>query len=373
MADTAIEWAEKVWNPTTGCDRVSPGCDNCYALKLAKRLKGMGSAKYQRDGDPSTSGPGFGLTVHEDALALPLTWRQPKRIFVNSMSDLFHDAVPDAFIAKVFAVMHYARQHTFQLLTKRHGRMRALLSSDGFFQLVWDTAENMDVDGQLCKGFPPDNWPLPNVLLGVSVEDQKWADIRIPALLDTPAAVRWLSMEPLLGPVDLHAKDARTFGPQWLPPIAYGVNRPNARAGDGSSLGDLYKDMYGPNIDWVVVGGESGPDARPMHPDWARSLRDQCTAAGVPFFFKQHGEWFPIGPLYDQDEEGDSEDSRWDAVDIEVVDRKRVVELETTGHIVHGYQPGDPRTWPMGRLGKKAAGRALDGRTWDEYPQAVSG
>jgi protein gp37 len=304
MADKSrIEWTEATWNPTTGCDRVSPGCDHCYAMTLAPRLKAMGSKRYQRDGDPATSGPGFGLTLHSDTLDLPLRWTKPRRIFVNSMSDLFHDQVPDEFIAEVFAVMALAPSHTFQVLTKRHGRMRSLLASKRFAVLVGNRISKRDVYVRAPA------LPLPNVCLGVSVEDQKWADIRIPALLDTPAAVRWLSMEPLLGPVDLHAKDTRTFGPRWLPAIAHGVNSPNHRAGDGSSIGGLYKAMYGPNLDWVVVGGESGLASRPMQIDWARTLRDQCTSAGVPFFFKQWG----------------------------------------------GRTP-------------KANGRELDGRTWDEYP-----
>lgn len=243
-----IEWTEKTWNPTTGCDRVSPGCDNCYALTMAKRLKGMGSAKYQTDGNPRTSGPGFGVATHRDTLDLPLSWRKPQRVFVNSMSDLFHDRVPDSFIAQVFAVMARTPQHTYQVLTKRHSRMRSLVGG---------------VDGsghRLCEAAPDEHtaqvlydavWPLSNVWLGVSAENQQWANIRIPALLDTPAAVRFVSAEPLVGPVLLD--------PDW------------------SGLG------------WVIVGGESGRGARPMHPDWARSLRDQCDVAGVPCFFKQAG------------------------------------------------------------------------------------
>lgn len=269
MADTSIEWTDTTWNPTTGCDKVSPGCDHCYAMTLAKRLKGMGSAKYQTDGDPRTSGPGFGLAAHPDALDLPLRWRKPRRIFVNSMSDLFHDDVPDSFVANVFSVMARTPRHTYQVLTKRHGRMRSLLRRPSFRDNLAHLAP----------------WPLPNVWLGVSVEDQKRADIRIPALTETPAAVRWLSCEPLLGPVDLSP---------WL--VDHGdTSRP-----------------WGIPIDWVVVGGESGPGARPMHPDWARRSRDQCTSAGVPFFFKQWG----------------------------------------------GHTP-------------KQGGRVLDGQTWDQYPTAA--
>jgi len=180
---------------------------------------------------------------------------------------------------------------------------------------------------------------LGSVWLGVSVENQQWADIRIPALLDTPAAVRWISAEPLLGPVVL--------ADGWLTRLR----------------------AVRPGLDWVVVGGESGRIARPMHPDWARGLRDQCAAASVPFFFKQHGEWAPIGPLYAQgDDEQEADDARMDAVAWEIEERREVVQLERTGHVARDHQPGDPRTWLMVRAGKKAAGRVLDGRTWDEYP-----
>ena len=297
MADTAIEWATKVWNPTTGCDRVTPGCDHCYALTMAKRLKGMGSTKYQTDGDPRTSGPGFGLAIHEDTLGIPLGWRKPQRIFVNSMSDLFHADVPDEFIARVWAVMASAPRHTFQVLTKRHGRMRSLLSSEEFRLAVQRRIPHAGASPYAAAYWK--TWPLPNVWLGVSVEDQKRADLRIPALLDTPAAVRWLSCEPLLGSVDLDTQPWRPIG----------------------------RDL--PQIDWVVVGGESGPGARPMHPAWARTLRDQCQVAGIPFLFKQWGEYAPIPQVTGPD----------------------LIE----------------------RVGKRAAGRVLDGRTWDEYPAAADG
>lgn len=279
MADTSIEWTDRVWNPTTGCDRVSPGCDHCYAMTMAKRLKGMGSAKYQNDGDPRTSGPGFGVAMHPDALGDPLKWRKPQRVFVNSMSDLFHDGVDADFIIDVFVVMAMASQHTFQILTKRHARMRSLLSDAGFGD---------EVQARLAIINHPDpapaDWPLPNVWLGVSAENQQWADIRISALLQTPAAVRWVSAEPLLGPIDMD---------NWL--AMYPEDE------DGAP--------YPGDLDWLVVGGESGRGARPMNPDWARSLRDQCLEHDVAFLFKQWG----------------------------------------------GRTP-------------KANGRELDGRTWDQYP-----
>lgn len=219
---SAIEWTEATWNPTTGCDRVSAGCDNCYAMTLAKRLKAMGQPRYQLDGDPRTSGPGFGLMIHPDALGLPLTWKRPRVVFVNSMSDLFHARVPVGFIRQVFAVMAATPQHTYQVLTKRGRRLRRLA--------------------------PGLSWPG-NVWMGVSVEDRT-AVPRIDDLRTVPAAVRFLSCEPLL--------DA-------LPALRL----------DG--------------IGWVIAGGESGHHARPVQAAWIEDIRDQCTAAGVPFFFKQWG------------------------------------------------------------------------------------
>jgi protein gp37 len=298
---TSIEWTRgddgtpgATWNPTTGCDKVSPGCDHCYALTMAKRLKGMGSKDYQNDGDPRTSGPGFAATMHPHRLDQPLHWKRPRRIFVNSMSDLFHDAISDEFIAQVFAVMALAPQHTFQVLTKRHGRMRSLLRSEAFEAAVFDACEG-EFEGYF-------GLPLPNVWLGVSVEDQKWADIRIPALLDTPAAVRFLSCEPLLRPITLRR--------EWLVPQAtvcgYTGKTTEDHAAAASVLRGFAKqlDPRAAFVDWVIAGGESGPGARPMHPDWARSLRDQCAVAGIPFFLKQTGtvlarEWGLTGKGHD--------------------------------------------------------------------------
>lgn len=329
---TAIEWTDVTWNPTTGCDKVSPGCDNCYAMTMAKRLKGMGSAHYQTDGDPKTSGPGFGVAMHADALEKPLHWGKPKRVFVNSMSDLFHDEVSDQFIAQVFAVMAASPQHTFQILTKRHGRMRSLLSSLDFDLAVaaaW-TALGTTAGSLVEDHTPP--YPLPNVWLGVSVENQQWADTRIPALLDTPAAVRFLSCEPLLGPVDLS---------RWIDDELGALDR----------LEDL---------DWVIVGGESGHSARPMHPEWARSLRDQCTDAGVAFLFKQWGEWVPESANVHRDN-----------------DAAAFLALDGA---VRPLRNGVPDSAPRARgedvtvrcSGKKLAGRRLDLRTWDEFPSAVT-
>ncbi len=213
MAKTKIEWTSVTWNPVTGCTKVSPGCKFCYAERLAKRLHAMGNPKYAN---------GFKITLHEDALEMPLRWKTPYFVFVNSMSDIFHERVPEAFIRKVFAVMKQAGWHNFQLLTKRSERLLEL-------------SHRID-------------WPA-NVWMGVSVENENYT-FRIDHLRSTGAYIKFLSLEPLLGP---------------LP-------RLNLR-----------------DIDWVIVGGESGPGARPMKREWVEQIRDQCARAGVPFFFKQWG------------------------------------------------------------------------------------
>ena len=219
---TGIEWTEVTWNPTTGCDRISPGCDHCYALTLAKRLKAMGAEKYQADGDPRTSGPGFALTLHEPALALPYRWSGHRTVFVNSMSDLFHAKVPLDFVRKVFDVIADTPQHTYQVLTKRSARLPKI-------------ADKLD-------------WPA-NLWLGVSIENEEHL-YRADHLRQVPAAVRFLSCEPLIGPLDSLNLDG---------------------------------------IGWVITGGESGPGARPLEQDWVRTIRNKCTEAGVPFFHKQWG------------------------------------------------------------------------------------
>ncbi|MCR4375466.1 MAG: phage Gp37/Gp68 family protein [Acidobacteria bacterium] len=265
---TAIEWTDETWNPVVGCSKVSEGCRNCYAIRQAFRNEHMRQPAYvgltRKLADNSLNWTGVVRCLPE-RLTIPLGWRKPRRIFVNSMSDLFHDSVPDAFIAQVFAVMALADRHTFQVLTKRPERMAHLLGQDAFVDLVLDAAEPFqalaghDEDGAFhWPSWVIEHWPLGNVWLGTSVEDQQAADERIPHLLQTPAAVRFLSCEPLLGSVYL--------SPDW---------------------------MMG--LDQLICGGESGPKARPMHPSWARSLRAQCAAARVPFFFKQWGGVHPGG------------------------------------------------------------------------------
>lgn len=370
--NTSIEWTDTTWNPTTGCDRVSPGCDHCYALTLAKRLKGMGSAKYQNDGDPETSGPGFGATEHPDALTAPLSWRKPRKVFVNSMSDLFHKAFSAEYIARVFAVMACAPQHVFQILTKRHGRLVGLLNDPAFHAVVSDFAA-----ADYGRPAAVSRWPLPNVWLGVSVETQKWADIRIPALLDTPAAVRFLSCEPLLGPIDIDPWICSTCqrsgwveDQNWQP--EFREDRPDG-PGHGwipcgaCNHGGWSRDFDGarPAVDWVIVGGESGRGARPMHPQWARDLRDQCEDAEVPMLFKQHGEY--VSYAMGGDPWGNGR-SPW-------ADRQPDAYVnEFTGAVATEQQALDSRDSFTGvwRVGKKAAGRELDGRTHDEYPQSLA-
>lgn len=285
---TGIEWTDATWNPTVGCTKVSPGCDHCYAETFVNRF--AGSKGFPLPFDQM-------LLRSEQFLRLPLTWRKPRRIFVNSLSDLFHDDVPDEFIATVWAVMAEAPQHTFQVLTKRHGRMRSLLSSEHWLQMVADAACALPAwQGVRLLEDPPyvgRSGPLPNVWLGVSVEDQKWADIRIPALLATPAAVRWISAEPLIGPVDLYrwlwGSAASTSG--------YFVDGQYVSGGPG---GQMMTRRPLNALHWVVAGGESGAGARPMAPEWARSLRDQCTDADVPFLFKQWGQHDAFGRRVDK-------------------------------------------------------------------------
>jgi protein gp37 len=258
---TKIEWSDVTWNPVTGCDKVSQGCKNCYAEVMHRRLMGMFPNKYSK--------PFLGnIQLHAIEVNKPFLWEKPRMVFVNSMSDLFHEAVPFKFIEDVFLTMACCRKHTFQILTKRPRRMLAFFNNYKAFQ-----------------------YPLPNVWLGVSCEDQKTADERIPILLQTPAAVRFVSCEPLLGKIDLNK-----------PTILYADERSK---NDDKFLRDYqigaltfnkqdpyHKQFIGP--DWIIAGGESGRNARPMHPDWLRSIRDQCTAKNIPFFFKQWGEFLPL-------------------------------------------------------------------------------
>ncbi len=338
MADgTKIEWTDATWNPITGCSVVSPGCTNCYAMKLAgTRLQHHPSrAGLTKD---SKAGPVWNGQVrfNREWLHQPLEWTKPRMIFVCAHGDLFAEGVPDEWIDQVFAVMALAPQHTFQVLTKRPERMRAYLTKPRWRPVLdygqdehpayWISQQvgaisvrlpeqvrvpaHVRTFGQLAdferalRQRNRDTWPLPNVWLGVSVEDQKRAEERIPLLLDTPAAIRWISTEPLLGPLDLTTIDVssdcfidalnirtweeeidnwRDTEPEWEASFMDWYNLSEMPEG-GPIL---------PRLSWVVVGGESGPGARPMQVKWAESLRDQCAAAGVPFLFKQWGNHRP--------------------------------------------------------------------------------
>lgn len=324
MSDnTKIEWADATLNYVNGCTVTSPGCTNCYAMRSGSRNlphhPSTGLTKPTKAGHVWTGE----VRQNEAALLQALKWRKPRRIFWNAHGDLFHPSVPDEWIDRQFAVMALTPQHTHMVLTKRSERMRRYFNGIGPRKPVraWMMA-NDQIETQ-----PP--FPLPNVWLGVSVEDQTRADERIPDLLATPAAVRFLSCEPLLGPIDL---SRRTF------PESHYENWLNGTAWDdvnGDLTYDIWQAEHGPKIDWVIVGGESGPNARPMHPDWARSLRDQCAAAGVAFHFKQWGEW------------------------------KAAPEIDDAGGAsFHKFPDG---LW-MQRIGKKEAGRLLDGVTHDGVP-----
>ncbi|MFE4671050.1 DUF5131 family protein [Streptomyces sp. NPDC056723] len=470
MSDTTtIEWTDSTWNPVTGCTKVTPGCDNCYAETFAERWRGTDGHHFET---------GFDLTLRPNALTMPLRWRKPRKVFVNSMSDLFHKDVPTEYIVRTFAVMALTPQHTYQVLTKRHGRMRSVLTDQCtcgkghgpgvHFRsaMAWAVSK---ANPDRIPGLPDDAeqrvwnaaWPLPNVWLGVSVEDQKRADLRIPALVDTPAAVRFLSCEPLVGPVDLTAwvppvspvplaEAPRTWSewtwPDWVPAGVRTQIEGFWGADQGRTPRDWMRDMhqqgapafgstvrlpdgFGPEapkitgrfvhawnnigrlvredgtfaytsfhhalerrrqqpINWVIVGGESGPGARAMHPDWARALRNQCQAADVPFLFKQWGAWGPapfIVRVCDPD-------VGWQGSDEELTAAKKDSEIRGATHVHTGNwhdEDGERKYWlheighkpwslervglPEGtaairRWGKKRAGRELDGRTWDQFP-----
>jgi protein gp37 len=302
-----IEWTDASWNPVTGCTKVSAGCQNCYAERLADRFYRAGTcaisgAVIERETDFSS------VLIHPNRITIPLHWRKPRRIFVCSVGDLFHPQVNADFITQVFEVMSACPQHTFQVLTKRPERIEPVLfGEEGRFYLGGGDY-------------------LPNVWLGVSAENQQEFDLRIPILLATGwTGIKWVSIEPMLGPVDLTSV-------LWY-------QKPTT--------------LRTPRLEWVVVGGESGPKARPMHPEWALSVRDQCVEAGVPFLFKQWGEWGPV-TYYTPWRREHAERFPLKTVTFEVV------ELDPGA-----FLPGPE----LGRIGKKSAGRLLDGTVWDQFPE----
>ena len=312
-----IAWADETWNPLRGCTRVSTGCENCYAEKMAARFCGPGQP-YEGTINPATKRWSGKVRLVPERLMDPIRWARPRMVFVNSMSDLFHEDVPDEFIDQVFSIMARTPRHTFQVLTKRPERMLSYLLQDR-------RTEWADCAVKLCGKWDPrllhgkinyGNAVLPNVWIGVTVENQQAADERIPLLLQMPVAAGWISMEPLLGPVDLRFTNGLVHG---------------------CDAADYL-------LDWVVVGGESGPNARPIHPEWVRSLRDQCAEVDVPFMFKQWGEWIP---------------------EFNAGELCAGTNRFKTGYKFHRFEDGTP----MMAIGKKAAGRLLDDVLHDEYPK----
>lgn len=325
QGDDGILWCQETWNPVRGCSRVSSGCTRCYAERMASRFNGPGQP-YE---GLAENGRWTGMVrLAPEALDQPLRWRKPRRIFVNSMSDLFHESLDFKDVATVFGIMAGAPRHTFQVLTKRPKRMREFFAwleekgrqagevfpSDGVgWRILQVLRARALITGPVEIGT---RWPLPNVWLGVSAENQPTLDERGRELLQTPAAVRFISYEPALGPLDL-----RPFlGPQAMSFTASGAA--SVRRG----------------LDWIIVGGESGPGARPAHPDWFRAARDAAAEWSVPFFFKQWGEWAPL-----QGHPG---------------------AMKAFSTTTNSINDGDT----MVKVGKAAAGRLLDGRTHDEFP-----
>ncbi|SEG58850.1 phage Gp37/Gp68 family protein [Bosea lathyri] len=390
MADkTGIEWTDATWNPIVGCSIVSPGCTNCYAMTMAGRIEAMGTAPHYRGTTkPSKAGAvwtGKLALAPEHILLQPLRWQKPRRIFVNSMGDLFHEDVPDEWIDRVFAVMALAPQHTFQILTKRAARMRAYLTrpagddiQDVRNHLAWD------VSSQIMSLWAPEwrsesiqgkhrsrgigafsTWPLPNVWLGVSAEDQRRADKRVPDLLATPAAMRFVSAEPLLGPIDFTLLDINGDGEMdALKPRAWNEEIGSWR-GSSPTWEEDFLDWFNlssmpssgnlhATLDWIIVGGESGTDARPMHPDWPRQIRDGCSAAGTAFFFKQWGEWAPSETATCQ--------------------QGALAVLCRDGQLLRGQAMAtgrldDEHAELIAKFGKAKAGRLLDGAEHNAMPE----
>jgi protein gp37 len=352
---TGIEYGQVAWNPVTGCTKISAACQNCWAERMAKRMAGR--CGYDKD-EP------FKVTMHPDRLQDPLKWKKPRTVLVSFMGDLFHPDVKDEWLDEIFGMIMAFRvlanmpNHTFIILTKRPGIMKQYFTAREPVELIksWASAASVYTDNPditfedavysaTCHdwdekgrnssdseykpwGYIQKLWPLPNVWLGVTAENQARADERIPVLLQIPAAVRFVSVEPMLGPVDLTQIDIG--GNVWI----------NSLTGDCKSYhpyGGMWKINESKNkLDWVICGGESGPGARPMHPDWVRSLRDQCITADVPWWFKQWGEYCPDTPH----------------------DRRKCI-LWNDGKM----------SW---KVGKKAAGHLLDGQEWQQMPERVT-
>jgi protein gp37 len=367
--NSKIEWTEATWNPIVGCTIVSPGCTNCYAMKMAARLDAMGQPRYAGLTKPSKAGAVWTgeMKLAEEALTIPLRRKKPTVWFVNSMSDLFHESVPDAWIDRVFAVMALCPQHTFQVLTKRSARTRAYMADEGAVGERLYLAARAILSR--CPGSSP-AWPLKNVWLGVSAEDQRRADERVPDLLATPAAVRFVSAEPLLGPIDFTRIEARSTGTLINGDFAHPkrINALTGWAGHYPSPTVFHTRSHRvAALSWIIVGGESGPSARPMHPAWARSIRDQCAAVGVAYLFKQWGAWGPEHPDWPRAQATVMADdgTLYRPEDLACPDGARRGEAVRTNH--------DRATLTnIYRVGKKAAGRLLDGVEHNGMPEVRS-
>jgi protein gp37 len=370
MADkTLISWAESTWNVINGCTVVSPGCANCYAMRwAATRMKNHPSREglaRMHNGHPQWTGE---VSLNKKVSLEPVKWSRPRRIFVCAHGDLFHESVPDHWIDFVFNVMFLAPQHTYQVLTKRPARMRE------YMQIVLDETEEQTayrfavsmlhagLENTPKDKLPLIQWPPPNAWLGTSVEDQERAEERIPLLLETPAAIRWLSCEPLLGPVDL---SEWLVCPNWSDDIPMDMTTGLRECCAKCDFTGIAGFEGLPIVDWVVVGGESGPGARPMHPTWARSLRDQCDRAGVAFHFKQWGDWLPFNQCRGKEQR--------EAVSRTTIEsnktgngKQTVFGAWSNGHKIYAT----PGIIPVqiNNVGKRIAGRLLDGVQHDGYP-----
>jgi protein gp37 len=359
MTATKIEWTDFSWNPIRAahagqrtdpnhgklgwfCVHVSPGCVNCYSETMNRRI-GTG-IDYKAQNAKQVK-----VFLDDKMLLAPLKWKKPRKVFVCSMTDLFADFVTDEMIDRMFAVMALCPQHTFQVLTKRPERMRAYITqlhdepprdTAKRFAAVWPAKIPVPVDGITI--------PLPNVWLGTSCEDQATADERIPHLLATPAAIRFLSCEPLLGEIDLASP--------YTHELFQALFKEDVERGIASRASDIESTLFG--LHWVICGGESGPNARPMHPDWARSLRDQCAEAGVAFHFKQWGEWSPV---YDRAKD----DPDWRRCEQVAQRTPRGQWLNLAG----GQGFHGECVVRVDRVGKKRAGRLLDGVEHNGFPE----
>lgn len=344
-AKTGISWTDSTWNPVTGCSKVSAGCKHCYAEREWPRFYGRTEVTVPLPHGPIvvngvrltervTKRPFTHVVCHGDRLEYPIRWQRPRRIFVNSMSDLFHEDVPRDFIDQVFAVMALASQHVFQVLTKRPERMLQYTE----YTEAADMGNIVQHMNRITGNQEAPPWPLPNVWLGVSVENQAAADARVPLLVQMPAAVHFVSAEPLLGPIDLR---------RWL----------IARCACGQAAPcNRHVDQPRSRVDWIIAGGESGPQARPMHPHWVRMIRDQCVSAGVAFFFKQWGAWVYGSVVPNNEYDGGA-------------------CVETAHHGTHAITSArllddcDGQTTVAAvRVATNHAGDVLDGRVWHDYP-----